>query len=56
TRCPVRQMEAYLEKLEQHGKPHSITWFEGGHGANAIDLQIEHQEEMMQFALKIIGR
>ena len=53
-RCTSKQMEVYQEKLEQHGKAYTMIWFDAGHGTYAVDLQIEHQNKMMQFASNIL--
>ncbi|MCJ7625448.1 MAG: prolyl oligopeptidase family serine peptidase, partial [Anaerolineaceae bacterium] len=54
TRCPVRQMDIYLEKMERLGKEVEIEWFDAGHGSMKVDEQIKHQERMLDFAFKIL--
>lgn len=49
TRCPARQMRAFEEKLKSLGKSIHIHWFEAGHGGVSQEMQIEHQQLMMQF-------
>jgi dipeptidyl aminopeptidase/acylaminoacyl peptidase len=56
TRCPDRQMEVYVEKLRALGKPVEIHWFDAGHGAFEVSKQIEHQELMLRFAYRTLGR
>lgn len=52
TRCPRRQFEAYEEKMREYGKEITVHWFDAGHGARAIDQNIEHVGLMLDFAAK----
>jgi dipeptidyl aminopeptidase/acylaminoacyl peptidase len=31
SRCPPRQMEVFIERLRELGKPFQVEWFNGGH-------------------------
>jgi len=55
TRCPARQMHVYEDKLKSLGKSIEVHWFDAGHGARAMNQQIEHQELMMRFAYRVLG-
>jgi dipeptidyl aminopeptidase/acylaminoacyl peptidase len=55
TRCPSRQMHAYEEKLRELGKEIELVWFDAGHGSFAIEQNIEHQEQMLQFAYRVLA-
>jgi dipeptidyl aminopeptidase/acylaminoacyl peptidase len=55
TRCPARQMRAYEDKLHSLGKSIEVHWFDAGHGARAMEQQIEHQELMLRFAYRVLG-
>jgi dipeptidyl aminopeptidase/acylaminoacyl peptidase len=55
TRCPDRQMEAYIDRLKEQGKPIEVYWFEAGHGSLEVEEQIKQQEMMLQFAHKIVS-
>jgi dipeptidyl aminopeptidase/acylaminoacyl peptidase len=56
TRCPARQMEAYVEKLEACNKAYEIIWFDAGHGSYATDQNIQHQQAMLKFAYRTLGK
>ena len=55
TRCPARQMKVYEERLRSLGKQIEVHWFTAGHGSQAQEQQIEHQEIMLKFAYHILG-
>jgi dipeptidyl aminopeptidase/acylaminoacyl peptidase len=54
TRCPSRQMRAYEEKMRELGKEIELIWFDAGHGSFAIEQNIEHTEQMLQFAYGVL--
>jgi dipeptidyl aminopeptidase/acylaminoacyl peptidase len=56
TRCPRRQFEAYEEKMREYGKEITVHWFDAGHGARAIDQNIEHVGLMLDFATAALAR
>jgi hypothetical protein len=37
------------------GKRIEVDWFEAGHGAYAIELQVAHQQRMLEFAYKVLS-
>ena len=55
TRCPARQMRVYEERMLELGKRIEVDWFEAGHGAYAIELQVAHQQRMLEFAYEILA-
>ncbi len=55
TRCPSRQMEAYLDKMRGLGKDVRIHWFEAGHGSMQTDEQIKHMQLMLDFVYNVLG-
>jgi dipeptidyl aminopeptidase/acylaminoacyl peptidase len=55
TRCPVRQMEAYLDKMETHGKDVEVEWFDAGHGSRDNEQNIEQHERMLRWAMRVLG-
>lgn len=55
TRCPSRQMEVYVDKLNQHGKQVEIEWFDAGHGSRAMEQNIHQQELMLRWAYRTLG-
>ena len=56
TRCPARQMKVYESKLKELGKSIEVHWFDAGHGSLKIEEQIAHQELMLRFAYRVLGR
>jgi dipeptidyl aminopeptidase/acylaminoacyl peptidase len=55
TRCPDRQVELYEAKMRSLGKPIEVHWFDAGHAAFAnVELAIEHQQLMLDFALRVL--
>jgi dipeptidyl aminopeptidase/acylaminoacyl peptidase len=55
TRCPVRQMEAYLDKMEANGKEVEIEWFDAGHGSRDNEQNIHQYELMLRWAMRVLG-
>jgi dipeptidyl aminopeptidase/acylaminoacyl peptidase len=51
-RCPIRQIDNYLAKLEQLGKEHEVYRFDAGHGSLVIEETIRQVEIALTFALK----
>jgi dipeptidyl aminopeptidase/acylaminoacyl peptidase len=49
TRCPPRQMEAYVRRLQEQDKPVDIHWYDAGHAGNDVEQAIEHQEMALRF-------
>ncbi|MFE6049569.1 S9 family peptidase [Kitasatospora sp. NPDC056446] len=39
-RCPIRQIENYVERLEQLGKPHEVYRYDAGHGSLVVEERI----------------
>ena len=55
TRCPVRQMQAYLDKMEKLGKKVEIYWFEAGHGSMKVDERIKQMTMMLDYAYDVLS-
>ncbi|MDQ3870219.1 MAG: S9 family peptidase, partial [Chloroflexota bacterium] len=56
TRCPDRQVELYEAKMRALGKPIEVHWFDAGHAAFAnVEVAIEHQQLMLDFALRVVA-
>ena len=55
TRCPRRQMEAYADKMEEHGKSLRLEWLNAGHSSDDKQVTQEHQQMRMEFALETLG-
>ena len=54
-RCPIRQIENYIAKLEELGKPHEVYRYEAGHGSLVVDESIRQLEIQIAFASKHLG-
>src|SRR5206468_1690858 len=54
-RCPIRQIDNYLTRLEELGKPHEVYRFDAGHGSLVTTERIRHAEVMIDFAARHLG-
>jgi acetyl esterase/lipase len=54
-RCPRRQIDNYLARLEELGKPHEVYRFDAGHGSLVTTERIRHAEVMIDFAARHLG-
>jgi pimeloyl-ACP methyl ester carboxylesterase len=53
-RCPPRQMERYVEKMQALGKTFEIDWYDAGHGGMPTETLIAFEERMLGFAYRIL--
>lgn len=51
-RCPIRQIDNYLARLEELGKDHEVYRFDAGHGSLVIEETIRQVEVALSFALR----
>jgi dienelactone hydrolase len=51
-RCPIRQIDNYLARLEELGKDHEVYRFDAGHGSLVIEETIRQVEVALGFALR----
>jgi dipeptidyl aminopeptidase/acylaminoacyl peptidase len=51
-RCPIRQIENYLGRLDELGKDHEVYRFDAGHGSLVIEETIRQMEVALSFALR----
>ena len=51
-RCPIRQIDNYLARLEELGKEHEVYRFDAGHGSLVIEETIRQVEVALAFALQ----
>jgi acetyl esterase/lipase len=49
-RCPIRQIENYLERLQRAGTPHEVYRFDAGHGSLVVEERIRQAEAELDFA------
>jgi acetyl esterase/lipase len=54
-RCPIRQIDNYLRRLGELGKPHEVYRYDAGHGSLVIDEVIRQVEAQIAFAAKHLG-
>jgi dipeptidyl aminopeptidase/acylaminoacyl peptidase len=51
-RCPIRQIDNYLARLDEMGKEHEVYRFDAGHGSLVIEETIRQVEVALSFALR----
>lgn len=54
-RCPIRQIENYLARLRELGKPHEYYEFDAGHSSAVVDEQIRQIEKRIDFVHRHLG-
>jgi pimeloyl-ACP methyl ester carboxylesterase len=54
TRCPLRQVLNYAERLEKLGKTYELDRFDAGHGALVIDERVRQTEVLLDFLARHI--
>jgi dipeptidyl aminopeptidase/acylaminoacyl peptidase len=54
-RCPIRQIDNYLERLRALGLRHEVYRYQAGHGSLVIDETIRQVEAQIEFALRELG-
>ncbi len=55
-RCPIRQIENYLQRLTDLGKPHEVYRFDSGHGSLVVEERIRQMAAMLDFAGRHVSR
>ncbi|GLZ08209.1 peptide hydrolase [Actinomadura sp. NBRC 104412] len=54
-RCPIRQIDNYLERLAELGRPHDVYRYDAGHGSLVVEERIKQMEAEISFARKHLG-
>jgi dipeptidyl aminopeptidase/acylaminoacyl peptidase len=54
-RCPIRQIDNYIARLEELGRPHEVLRYDAGHGSLRTDERIRQQEAMLDFVSRHLG-
>jgi dipeptidyl aminopeptidase/acylaminoacyl peptidase len=54
-RCPIRQIENYIERLRERGVPHDVYRFDAGHGSLKVDEFIRQTEAEIAFVARHLG-
>ncbi len=51
-RCPIRQVENYVRRLEERGHPHEVYRYDAGHGSLVVEERIKQVRLELDFALR----
>lgn len=51
-RCPIRQVENYVDRLKKRGHPHEVYRYDAGHGSLVVEERIKQLRLELDFALK----
>ncbi|MFJ6617324.1 S9 family peptidase [Kitasatospora sp. NPDC091335] len=54
-RCPIRQIENYVERLERLGKPHEVYRYDAGHGSLVVEERIRQLRLEIDFVRRYLG-
>ncbi|GAB3477414.1 S9 family peptidase [Nocardiopsis coralliicola] len=54
-RCPIRQIDRYLDRLTELGTPHEVYRFDAGHGSFVVEEGIRQVGTELDFALRNLG-
>ncbi|MFD9814032.1 prolyl oligopeptidase family serine peptidase [Streptomyces sp. NPDC059080] len=53
-RCPIRQVENYVARLEQRAHPHEVYRYDAGHGSLVVEERIKQVRLELDFALRYL--
>jgi dipeptidyl aminopeptidase/acylaminoacyl peptidase len=53
-RCPIRQIDNYLDALAERGKTYEVRRFDAGHGSLVIEETIRHIATEIDFARRAV--
>ena len=54
-RCPIRQIDTYVERLRDLDKPHEVYRYDAGHGSLVVEERIKQVRLELAFALRHTG-
>ncbi|MFH8574151.1 S9 family peptidase [Streptomyces sp. NPDC017993] len=54
-RCPIQQVENYVQRLEQRGHPHEVYRYDAGHGSLVVEERIKQVRLELDFARRYVG-
>ncbi|SEO88474.1 Dipeptidyl aminopeptidase/acylaminoacyl peptidase [Actinacidiphila rubida] len=54
-RCPIRQIDNYVERLRTLDKPHEVYRYDAGHGSLVVEERIKQVRLELAFALRHTG-
>ncbi|MEV0262768.1 prolyl oligopeptidase family serine peptidase [Streptomyces sp. NPDC050617] len=55
-RCPIRQVENYVQRLERRDHPHEVYRYDAGHGSLVVEERIKQLRLEIEFAQRHLGR
>ncbi|MCF6524271.1 prolyl oligopeptidase family serine peptidase [Streptomyces sp. JJ36] len=55
-RCPIRQVENYVRRLEGRGHPHEVYRYDAGHGSLVVEERIKQLRLEIEFAQRHLPR
>jgi dipeptidyl aminopeptidase/acylaminoacyl peptidase len=56
TRCPIRQIRNYLDRLAALGKEHETLFYDAGHGSMVVDERVRQMRAELDFVLPRVPR
>lgn len=54
-RCPIRQIDNYLDALAARGARYEVTRFDAGHGSLVVEQTLRHVATEIDFARRMVG-
>nr|WP_307067309.1 prolyl oligopeptidase family serine peptidase [Streptomyces sp. B3I8] len=54
-RCPIRQIENYVDRLAARGAVHEVYRYDAGHGSLVVDERIKQVRLELEFAARHVG-
>ncbi|MFE4291107.1 prolyl oligopeptidase family serine peptidase [Streptomyces sp. NPDC056647] len=54
-RCPIRQVENYVDRLAARGAVHEVYRYDAGHGSLVVEERIKQVRLELEFAVKHLG-
>ncbi|HEY3211233.1 MAG TPA: prolyl oligopeptidase family serine peptidase [Actinomycetota bacterium] len=54
TRCPIRQVMLYVERLEARGHPHQVYLFPTGHSSFDVDERVRQVRTILDFLRRMV--
>ncbi|HEY3480738.1 MAG TPA: prolyl oligopeptidase family serine peptidase, partial [Streptomyces sp.] len=54
-RCPIRQIDNYVDRLRALDKPHEVYRYDAGHGSLVVEERIKQVRLELAFALRHVG-
>lgn len=55
-RCPIRQIDNYVKRLESRGAVHEVYRYDAGHGSLVVDERIKQVKLELDFAERHLGK